>query len=207
MFSSRPHWNGANMSKIFVIMGKSATGKDTVYKYLIESEELSLKTAVGYTTRPIRKGEKDGVEYRFVTVPQMEELQNKGLLIEHRSYQTVHGEWHYFTVNDDQIVLGEHDYLLISTLEGFLQIRKYFGDDVVIPIYIEVADDLRLERSIQRERKQETPKYAEVCRRYLADEEDFSEEKLREAKIKKRYYNAQLVDCIEEIKQEIIKQQ
>jgi guanylate kinase len=187
------------MSKIFVIMGKSATGKDTVYKKLIESTELMLKTAVGYTTRPIRKGEINGVEYRFVTVSEMEDLKEKDLIIEHRSYDTVHGEWHYFTVNDEQIILGKNDYLLISTLEGFVQIRKYFGKDTVIPIYIEVADDIRLERSIIRERKQENPKYAEVCRRYLADEEDFSEEKLTEANIIKRYKNVDLNECINEI--------
>ncbi len=191
------------MSKIFVIMGKSATGKDTVFQRIIESKELMLKTAVGYTTRPIRKGERNGVEYRFVTVEEMKNLKEKGLIIEHRSYQTVHGEWNYFTVNDDQITLGTNDYLLISTLEGFVQIRKYFGDDVVIPFYIEVADDIRLERSIIRERKQEEPKYAEVCRRYLADEEDFSEEKLKEANVIKRYKNNDLTDCINEIIKDI----
>ncbi|HCL01932.1 MAG TPA: guanylate kinase [Lachnoclostridium phytofermentans] len=191
------------MSKIFVIMGKSATGKDTVYKKLIESNELMLKTAVGYTTRPIRKGERNGVEYRFVTENEMENLKEKGLIIEHRSYDTVQGEWHYFTVNDEQIILGKNDYLLISTLEGFVQIRKYFGKDIVIPIYIEVADDIRLERSIIRERKQENPKYAEVCRRYLADEEDFSEEKLMEANIIKRYKNVDLNECINEIENDI----
>lgn len=191
------------MSKIFVIMGKSATGKDTVYKKLIEPKEPMLKTAVGYTTRPIRKGERNGVEYRFVTVSEMENLKENGLIIEHRSYDTVHGEWHYFTVNDEQIILGKNDYLLISTLEGFVQIRKYFGKDTVIPIYIEVADDIRLERSIIRERKQENPKYAEVCRRYLADEEDFSEEKLMDANIMKRYKNVDLNECINEIVNDI----
>ncbi len=191
------------MSKIFVIMGKSATGKDTVYKKLIESKELMLKTAVGYTTRPIRKGEKNGVEYRFVTVRELEALREKDLIIEHRSYQTVHGEWHYFTVNDEQIILGEQDYLLISTLEGFLQIRDYFGKDMVVPFYIEVADDVRLERSIIRERKQEKPRYAEICRRYLADEEDFAEDKLMEANIIKRYKNVELKECIAEIMKDI----
>lgn len=191
------------MSKIFVIMGKSATGKDTVYKKLIELKELMLKTAVGYTTRPIRKGEKNGVEYRFVTVEEMENLKEKGLIIEQRTYHTIQGEWHYFTVNDEQIILGNTDYLLISTLEGFVQIRKYFGDDIVIPLYIEVADDIRLERSIIRERRQENPKFAEVCRRYLADEEDFSKSKLKEANIIKRYKNINLEECIDEIVNDI----
>ena len=56
------------MGKIYVLMGKSATGKDTVFKRLIGMKELALHTVVGYTTRPIRRGEADGKEYFFVSV-------------------------------------------------------------------------------------------------------------------------------------------
>ena len=53
------------MGKIFCLMGKSSTGKDTIYKELLQNEELSLKRIVPYTTRPIRVGETEGVEYHF----------------------------------------------------------------------------------------------------------------------------------------------
>ena len=43
------------MGFIFYLMGKSSSGKDTIYKKLIEKENFPLKTVVGYTTRPIRK--------------------------------------------------------------------------------------------------------------------------------------------------------
>ncbi|MDI9488375.1 MAG: guanylate kinase, partial [Bacillota bacterium] len=42
------------MSKIYIIMGKSASGKDTIYKKLLEHKQLNLKNVVTYTTRPIR---------------------------------------------------------------------------------------------------------------------------------------------------------
>ena len=53
------------MSKIYYMMGKSSTGKDTLYKRVFSDASLQLKTLVSYTTRPIRDGETDGVEYFF----------------------------------------------------------------------------------------------------------------------------------------------
>ena len=53
------------MSKIYCMMGKSSTGKDTLYKRILANEELHLNTVIPYTTRPIREGEKEGVEYYF----------------------------------------------------------------------------------------------------------------------------------------------
>jgi guanylate kinase len=191
------------MARIFIIIGKSSTGKDTIYKRLLELEELKLKTAVMYTTRPIRKSEVDGVEYHFVDEAAMEELRKQNKIIEHRSYETIHGTWHYFTVNDGQINLEEADYLMIGTLETYVQIREYFGKDRVVPIYIEVEDGTRLLRAIRREQKQEEPKYAEMCRRYLADEEDFSEENLINTGIQKRYQNLDINVCLYQIQEDI----
>ena len=51
--------------KIFVIIGKSSTGKDTIYKKLLNDKRVKLQGITTYTTRPIRSGEKDGVEYYF----------------------------------------------------------------------------------------------------------------------------------------------
>ncbi|NLP33622.1 MAG: guanylate kinase [Clostridiales bacterium] len=191
------------MGKIFIIVGKSATGKDTIYKHLLMQEELNLKTVVMYTTRPIRKGETEGVEYHFVDENRLKELTNQNKVIEHRFYNTVHGIWHYFTVNDGQIDLDRYNYLMIGTLATYEQIRKFFGKDKVKPIYLEAPDDVRLLRSIGREQKQEQPKYAEVCRRYLADEEDFSEENLKANGITKRFQNLKIEECLSKVIQEI----
>ena len=69
----------------------------------------------------------------------------------------------------------------------------------MLPLYIEVDDGLRLERALKRERKQEAPKYEEMCRRFLADAKDFSEENLEKAGIVKRYQNVELEKCVNEI--------
>lgn len=187
------------MSKIFVVMGKSASGKDTIYKRLLAEESLGLKTIVPYTTRPIRQGESDGVEYFFVTYEGMKELEAQGKIIECRCYHTVHGDWYYFTADDGQIDLETQDYLMITTLVGYEKIRDYYGKDKVIPLYIEVEDGLRLERALKREQQENNHKYAEMCRRFLADSEDFSEDNLKAAGIAKRYENIDFELCLSEV--------
>ena len=192
------------MGKIYYLMGKSSSGKDTIFKHLIQDESLKLRTIVGYTTRPIREGEREGVEYHFVKESEMHELESQGKVIERRSYNTVHGIWNYFTADDNQIKLDKHNYLLIGTLEAYKNIRKYYGEDKVVPLYIEVDDGIRLMRALNREMQQAEPKYAEMCRRYLADQEDFSEQLLEEAHIVKRYNNDDITECLELIRQEIL---
>lgn len=191
------------MGKIFVVIGKSATGKDTIYKRLLDEVSLKLKTVVTYTTRPIRSLEQNGREYFFVDNKKREQLLAEGKVIEHRSYQTVHGIWHYFTVNDGQIDLSSSDYLMILTLEGFEQIRNYFGTDVVIPIYIEVEDGIRLQRALKREQEQAEPKYVELCRRFLADDVDFSDDNILSLGIHKRYQNTDIESCVKKISEDM----
>ena len=192
------------MGFIFYLMGKSSSGKDTIYKKLIEKENFPLKTVVGYTTRPIRNGEQNGTEYKFVDEKRYKEMKEKGIVIESRSYNTVHGVWTYFTADDGQIDLKSDNYILIGTLESYEKIREYYGKENVIPLYIEVEAGERLTRALEREKKQSNPKYAEMCRRFLADEEDFSEKNIEKAEIKKRYKNVNLDECIKEIYDKII---
>lgn len=189
------------MKKIYCMMGKSSTGKDTLFKMLMEDQELSVKTLVPYTTRPMREGERDGVEYHFCDETRLKVLEESGRIIELRAYDTVHGLWKYFTVDDDQVDLEKYSYLLIGTLESYLKIRDYYGKDRVIPIYIEVEDGLRLQRAVERERREGMPRYEELCRRFLADAVDFSEEKLADAGIGKRFINENLSETEHKIKQ------
>lgn len=185
------------MSKIFYLMGKSASGKDTIYKK-IKEKMPQLRTIVIYTTRPIREGERDGVEYHFSDDKRLEDLQKAGKVIELREYNTVHGIWKYFTVDDGQFDAEGH-VLAIGTLESYQKMREYFGTEKMVPFYIEVEDGLRLERALAREHKQMEPKYEEMCRRFLADSLDFAPEKLAEAGITKKYQNIDIEKCIEEI--------
>ena len=187
------------MSKIFFVLGKSCSGKDTIFQSLKENKQLNLKTVVGYTTRPMRVNEKDGVEYFFVDQNKLEELKKAKKVIECRDYNTVYGIWSYFTVDDGQIDLNNGDYLYIGTLESYEQMIDFYGEDVMVPLYIQVETGERLARAVNRERNQSEPKYKELCRRFLADQKDFSEDNLKKAGITRRYQNDDKVRCKEEI--------
>ncbi len=186
------------MGHIFYIMGKSSSGKDSIYKEVLSRMD-QLKTITLYTTRPIREGEKEGIEYFFVDESRCKEICNSGKVIELRSYNTVHGVWKYFTVDDKQIDLKNNSYLMIGTLESFADMSNYFEKDVMVPLYIEVEDGIRLERALKREKNQSDPKYAELCRRFLADTNDFSEKNLSKNMIYKRFINKDFQECINQI--------
>lgn len=189
------------MGRIFYIMGKSASGKDKIYGKLSEEPELKLQNLVLYTTRPIRHNEEDGKQYFFVQEEKLNELRKRNKIIEERSYDTIHGIWTYFTADDGQVHLKDENYLGIGTLESYHKLREYYGAEFLCPIYVEVEDGIRLERALKREQKQAEPKYAEMCRRFLADCEDFSDEKIAQEGIVKRFLNNGELDvCLEEIR-------
>lgn len=194
------------MSKIVCLMGKSSTGKDTIFKELLNGGTIKYKTIVPYTTRPIREGEENGVEYFFTDENGFQGLKAQGKIIEHREYHTCHGLWRYFTVDDGQFESGgtdERNYIMIGTIESFCKLKDYFGEDKILPVMIELDDGIRLQRALDRERKPENQKYEEMCRRFLADSADFSEEKIREAGITRRFCNDDLHRCLGEIQEYI----
>jgi len=186
------------MGRIYYVMGKSASGKDTIYKKILELKP-ELKTVVLYTTRPQREGEREGVEYHFTTPEALEVFGQSGKVIESRTYRTVCGPWIYATVDDGQIDLSGADYLVIGTLESFEKLKQYFGSSAVVPVYVYVEDGVRLERAMARERNQASPNYKELCRRFLADDEDFSAEHLKQAGITGGYENLSMESCLREI--------
>lgn len=193
------------MGKVFCIMGKSGSGKDTIFKEIIKDNYLNLKKIVGYTTRPKRVEENDGVEYNFIDDDMINKFIQKNKVIELRKYDTVNGIWYYGTMDDGQINLQTNSYIVISTLESYSSFKNYFGSNNVIPLYIDVDDGIRLQRILNREMSEDSPNYKEICRRFIADSEDFSNKNLKLNGIEKIYSNNNLVECIADVKNNIIK--
>lgn len=177
------------MGKIYCIIGKSGTGKDTVLAELLKDDNLPAEKLVPYTTRPQREGEVEGVNYHYVTKQQLNAMEENGQVIECRTYKTVHGDWSYFTasVNIDD----NKNYIIITTQKALDSFFKYFGEARIHVVYLFLENKARLERCIRRESEQEIPNYSEVCRRYLADEDDFDEKTLSS------YVNYTIVDTSE----------
>ena len=188
------------MGKIVLLMGKSTTGKDTIYKKLLENKTLGFKKVVLYTTRPMRQGEENGVQYFFSEEKDYQMLKQKQKIIEERTYHTNYGEWRYYTVDDGQIELKSGNYLMIGTLESYMSLCAHFGKENVVPVLVVSEDRIRMERAMHREAKQEYPKYDELCRRYLADEKDFSVENIEKTGIEKTFANNTDIEaCLQKI--------
>lgn len=196
------------MKKIVYLMGRSCSGKDTIYKKLLEQKIVPLVPIVPYTTRPKRDHETDGVEYHFTDETGFWALKDAGRVVEDRSYDTVQGLWRYFTVldgisiKDGAVTTDTNDEdrrIMIGTLESYEQIKTVLGEEILLPIYIDLDDGVRLERALLRERSQENPHYDEMCRRYLADLQDFSDENLERAGVTVRFMNDDLQECVERV--------
>ncbi len=161
------------MNRIFCLVGKSCSGKDTLYTHILERHP-ELFPVIPHTTRPRRTGEADGQQYHFVTQEQLRQYEAEGRVIEKREYRTVQGLWTYFTL---RFALDTHC-LLITTLEGAAALMDCYGPDKIRIVYLHVDDHTRLLRCLKREEHQAYPDYTELCRRFLADQEDFSQERL-----------------------------
>lgn len=188
------------MEKIICLIGKSSTGKDTVYNRLIAERELGLRPLVLYTTRPKRPGETDGVTYHFVSEDELRALEQAHPVIERRVYRTAFGPWIYCTLNDGHADGRRICVTTPAALDGYY---REFGRERVLPLYLQVPDGLRLRRAIEREERQRSPSYVEVCRRFLADEDDFSEERLLACGPMRRYDNIDLEDCLRELRRDL----
>lgn len=156
------------MRKIFAIMGKASTGKDTLTKML--NERMELPIALSFTTRPKRKGEVQGVEYNFITKDKFQELDGTNELAEYTSYEVASGEvWYYGLTRKE---LEKDDYVLvIVNPDGQRQIKDIYGKRVV-SIVIDAPADVRIKRYLDRDTVTEV-KAEECCRRFLADNKDF----------------------------------
>ena len=157
------------MYKIVTLTGKAGSGKDTlmheVRKVLPELHEV-----VSCTTRPMREGEVHGKNYYFLTNQEFSERLNNGTMVE----ATVFNDWCYGTclehMSEDGVNIG------VYNPEG-VQILQCMPDVVVCPIFVEASDKTRLLRQLNREVH---PDVKEIIRRFGADEDDFSEDNLRE---------------------------
>lgn len=151
-----------NKIKVLALFGKSASGKDTLQQWIV-SNYPQLHPIISCTTRPPRVGELEGVNYFFLKEVEFEQKIKHNLMLEY----TVFREWYYGTSLDqldpNSINVGVFNVAGIRTLLQDPRLE-------VIPVLVDASDKTRLLRSLYRE---EFPACREICRRFLADEEDF----------------------------------
>ncbi len=151
---------------ITVLMGKSASGKDTVFKELLKH---SFEPIVTFTTRPKREGEANGVEYNFVSEKDFKDLD----LLEKREYNTAKGVWYYGMPKVD---VDDKNYAVILDINGTNKLIDYYGKDKILPVYLECPLSVREKRAMQRGSFDKE----EWDRRAIADDIDLDITKLKE---------------------------
>ncbi|WP_263322460.1 guanylate kinase [Endozoicomonas sp. Mp262] len=115
--------------KLYIIAAPSGAGKTSLVKAMVESTP-HVKVSVSHTTRPIRPGEQDGVNYHFTTVENFKELLGQGLFLEHAE---VFGNF-YGTSKTwvrEQLERGE-DVILEIDWQGAQQVRRLMPEAVSI---------------------------------------------------------------------------
>lgn len=157
------------MNKIFVLTGKSCSGKDTVAREI--SRIYNLPVIVNYTSRPAREGEKNGESYNFTTMSKLLSEHEKGDMVAVTRYVVANNDvWYYGTKKED---IEKHDYsVIILNPEGAEELKKEYGDKVCV-MYLNASIITRFSRYSARE-KLDDDKLLECFRRFLADEKDFT---------------------------------
>ena len=82
------------MIGILILIGKTSSGKTVIKEKLIENGFAGITT---YTSRPMRKGEKQDVTYHFISEEDFKQKINEGFFAEWKSYITSDGVWYYGT--------------------------------------------------------------------------------------------------------------
>lgn len=159
--------------KIITLTGASGAGKDFLFKKLL-NENKNIKPIISVTTRPKRENETDGIEYKFIKLEELEELYNSEELIDLRQYNSQEGIW-YYGITKDSINLDSEDiYLLITDVDGVINIKSYLkskeiNSTDIKSIFINCNGKERLLRTLKRETYLSDEQVLEICRRYSDD--------------------------------------
>ena len=153
-------------NKLLILFGKSAAGKDTMLHYL-EKAIPNSHIIVSHTSRPPRDYEIQDKDYHFVSLQEFEKLRDNYEMLEY----TYFNGWYYGThkseIKPDVINIG------VFNPTGVYTLTHDWSDQIdILPVYIQVDDKTRLLRSLTREI---CPDCHEICRRFLADEAQFSQ--------------------------------
>lgn len=152
--------------KIVALFGPAGSGKDYIQKAVMKTiwGKTHFNEIISCTTRPPREGERDGVDYHFIS--SSEEFFNFGNMHKWIEFTNFRNWWYGTSIDHlskDKINIG------VFNIAGIKSINE---DEEIecLPIYIKTYPKIRLLRQLQRENE---PDCDEIVRRYLTDQKDF----------------------------------
>lgn len=174
------------MSKYICILGKSASGKTTLVGNLLKHPALNVKAKVLYTTRPMRPGEVNGVDYWFTTEEDWLALRASGRIIEEREFYVGKGMVRYATCLDEDEGLNDDSdtmFVVPCTYDMWKSFKKVIPERNLIGIYLDIDDVTLIERSLAREKLCKEPDIKEICRRFMSDDKQYPKDLSKEMHI------------------------
>ena len=189
--------------KIFALLGYSSVGKDTILKQVLKDMD-DVKPIISTTTRPMRKGETEGVEYYFIDDT---EFFRRGTdFVEQRIYHTKVKEngvekdttWRY---GIERMELEKDDYLIVIVDSvGYKELKNYVGNNKIVPIFISAPQEELKARALARGDLE-----AEVDRRLKDDYERFMDFRVRTVYHEVKNGEGRLEEAIKEVENIITK--
>ena len=173
---------------MIILIGKTTSGKTSIVNKLISSH--NFKKIVTFTSRPKRKGEKDRIDYHFITKEDFKQKIDEGFFAEWKSYVTVDGVWYYGTALED-LENAEENSVIILTPDGFREVKDKL-DKNITSIYIYANN-----QTIKKRLESRGDNKDEAKRRLEHDNEDF---KGIENKVDRIIYNNDGTDFDEVVK-------
>ena len=183
--------------KIFALLGYSSVGKDTILKQVLKDMD-DVKPIISTTTRPMRKGETEGVEYYFIDDT---EFFRRGTdFVEQRIYHTKVKEngvekdatWRY---GIERAELEKDDYLIVIVDSvGYKELKNYVGNNKIVPIFISAPQEELKARALARGDLE-----VEVDRRLKDDYERFMDFRVRTVYHEVKNTNGRLEEAIKEV--------
>lgn len=150
---------------MIILLGKSASGKDTVVDNLIHN--YGYKKIITWTTRPMRPGEKQDLTYHFTDDEDFEEKIEEGFFAEWKKYNSVFGTWYYGTAVQD-ITNNSNNKIIILTPSGYEDIKEYINNEEILSVYLDSSL-----RTLYKRLKFRGDNPREIKRRLLHDIKDF----------------------------------
>ena len=183
--------------KIFALLGYMGVGKDTILKQVLKDMD-DVKPIISTTTRPMRKGETEGVEYYFIDDT---EFFRRGTdFVEQRIYHTKVKEngvekdttWRY---GIERMELEKDDYLIVIVDSvGYKELKNYVGNNKIVPIFISAPQEELKARALARGDLE-----VEVDRRLKDDYERFMDFRVRTVYHEVKNTNGRLEEAIKEV--------
>lgn len=139
--------------KIVVLLGKSATGKDTVINYFVD--KFGFLPLISTTTRPMRKGETEGKDYYFINDEEFNA--KKEQFFDIRKYETLYNgvpkTWYYGITKTElsqKFKFGANTVICAVDIVGYKNLVEHIGKENLLTIYIDAKEEIRKQRAVER---------------------------------------------------------